>query len=273
MQTIEHWMEWKTLCALDLCREDTRQSLRNFAHSRFRHFAGIYASITNTPDPESLTPDASEAWHRFETHFLSHRTREGKSYKEWLIGRASVHGPPTLNSIQGGAALLMREVVRERLRTEFFHPRFVSLDAPVQTVSGRKSPSLMELLPDIDNAAQAAEQADLVEIAKRDADDAMAALRHRERVALLARELGLSLVHPEVIRAAGCGKSVLCNAFDDALVGLANYVRSRYSREDNETLASLSCLLLEHVRERIFSWGKSDCACAPLLLLVEERVS
>lgn len=264
MQTIDDWIAWKEKCALGLCSAKTQDVLRGFARARFYHFAAIYVGATNTPDAGVLTPEPAEAWHWFETYLRLRNTREGKCYKRWLFARARQAGAPTLDAVQGGATLLMREVVRERLRQEYSRRWMLSLDAPIGRGGSEAAPSLRELLAGDDDPAGDVEERELGRMAQEEADGALDSLDRRERVALLARELGLSLAHPAVVRAARCGRSVLNTAYHRALSGLAGRVQSRHPREHASALGRLTCLVYEAVKERIFLWGKSESACARL---------
>ena len=220
-------------------------------------------------DPRVLTPEPADAWHRFETHLQLHNTREGKSYKKWLFARAG--NAPTLDAVQGGATLLMREVVREYLRREFSGRNMVALDMPLESAEGGQIPSLHELLPsDIDTASDV-ERRDLESLAASAAVTALSTLQRREKVAILAREIGLSLNHPAVSIAAGCRRSVLWTADQEVLVGLVNLVRRLHMQEDRATLARLAVLVYENIRKLIFPWGKSDSACSQLFMIVENQ--
>ena len=113
---LNHWVEWKELCAADLCSDTARQALREFAFLRFRKFAYQYAHRTNTGGTGALVPDAGDAWHLFETHLAVKTTKQGKRYKDWLFDRVRSTKDPPLDVVQGGASLMMRDVVRERHR-------------------------------------------------------------------------------------------------------------------------------------------------------------
>jgi len=268
MHTIEHWTMWKDKCALALCGAEAQSSLRAFAHARFHKFASAFAKATNAPDPNALTPSAAETWHWFETYLRLRNTGEGKSYKHWLFARGGSEEDATLDRVQGGATLLMRDVVRERLRREFSSRKMVSLDAPIGTGHAGDAADLHELLPGYADTAKEVEEKELRSMAVAEADGAIFAMSFRERVALLARELGLSLAHPSVTSAADCGKSVLSTAYHDALQGVATHVKSRFPRDDRTTLALLTVLVFEEVKKSILLWGKSEKACAQLFLLV-----
>jgi hypothetical protein len=270
MQTIEQWGEWKEKCALGLCGEETRRALQAFAHARFQHFAAAYARTTNVGDPSVLTPGAGEAWHWFETHFLLGRAPGGKNFKQWLFAELEAKGYSSQEGVEAGASLLMRDVVRERLRREYSGRHILSLDRAAEDESqGEPAPNLQELLPAPLDTMSDVERRELEELALKDSVSAFDQLNRRECLALLAHELGLSLAHPAVLRAAECGKSVLNTAFSNARIGVAAHVRARHPREDASTMASLTCLVWANVREMILSWGKSENDCAQLCILVE----
>jgi len=268
MAGIGDWTVWKQTCALDLCPPGTQSELRAFARSRFLRYAIAYAHTTNGVDPKALTPEPAEAWHLFETWFRLRNTREGKSYKEWLFARCCPDSPSLLDAVQGGATLLMRDVVRERLARELPKRRQVSLNAPAWE-GDEDAPELQELLPDASDTRREAERRELSGIAAAEALETVSGLNSRERVALLARELGLPLSHPAVVRAADCGKSQLSVAYHTALRNIAEGVRARHPDEENHTLASLSVAVFDATKKQIILWGRSEMACRPLFYMVE----
>ena len=268
-QAAEDWAAWRQKCALDLCPPATQTALRAFAEARFRRYACAYARDTNTPDGRALTPAPREAWHWFETHLRLRNTREGKSYKAWLLSRTEADGHLTLDSIQAGATLLMRDVVREYLRREYSPHMMVPLDAPAETSPDGLSTCLHELLPGPLSTPDDVARKELESLAAAEADSVFGALPRRERVALLARELGVSLAHPAVTEVAACGKSVLATAYRMALQSVASHVRSRHPRDDRETMAALSVRIFEELKVRVLSWGKSENGCARLFSIVE----
>jgi len=265
MPALNQWTNWKTLCALGLCDQDTQAALHGFAYARYRHFAAA-AGLSPMHDLASLTPVPAQAWHWFETYLRLHTNRAGKCYKDWLFARCGGEGGLSIDAIQGGASLLMRDVVRERIRREFPGKMMVAFDAPFPGVAGARLPGLDELLADTGcpDAAETVARRELGTMAAAEAQAAMASMNHRQRVALLARELGYSLVHAEVLAVAGCGKSVLNTAYHDALLGVAGHVRSRYPREAQSTLASLAILVFDRIRQLVTEWGKSELRCTRL---------
>lgn len=96
--------------------------------------------------PHRFASDAEDGWHRFETHLLLKNTRGGKRYKDWLFARAEHVEWHPWDAIQGGATLLLRDVVREYLRREHAPDRVTSLHRPVGMV-GDSNVTLEELLP------------------------------------------------------------------------------------------------------------------------------
>ena len=271
LPTLDHWVTWKQKCALALCPYDTQSELQSFARSRYHRYTSAYAHMTNTPDASTLTPAAPEAWHWFETYLRLHNSHQGKSFKEWLFARAAAGGAPSLDDVQSGASLLMRDVVRERLRHEFSGRNVRALDAPLLTERGHSAPSLLELLPGTLDTAFDVERRELEAIADAEAGTALAALAERERLVLLARELGLAVSHATVITLAGCGKSRLLELYHSALWTLAEHVRTKYPGEDGSTLALLTTLVFERVRPLILLWGKAEIRCARLFMIVEQR--
>ncbi len=260
---------WKEKCALDLCPPEIQSALQHFAHSRFFRFAAAYCQTTNTHDPNALTPCAAEAWHWFETYLQLRKTREGKVYKEWLFARkVSQDGTTGLDVIQGGATVLMRDVVRERLRREFSSRTFSALDAPIN-VGGGNQVTLHDLLPETDGMQDAVEQRELESMAELESKAFLASINRRERIAFLAHELGLSLANPTVTTLAGCGKSVLSTAFNGVLHGVAGQIRSRHPMEDKTTLINLTIASFDHLKKDIMKWGKSEKTCSQLFILVE----
>jgi hypothetical protein len=271
LQTLEHWITWKEKCAAALCPPETRLELENFAHVRFRRFAAACAHATNVHDANALTPTAGEALHCFEAYLQLRNSREGKVYKEWLFNRASVAGAPTLDSIQGGASVLMRDVVREQLRREFSSEWMTALDAPIGVGIGGSEMTLFDLLPDSGDTRTDVERREMESIAASDAGEFLTVMGHRERVALLARVLGLSLAHKAVTTLAGCGKSVLFDIYNNTLQKLARHIRSAHPREDRSTLASLTAMAFDRLKELILEWKDSEKACAQLSLLIEQE--
>jgi hypothetical protein len=256
MPELKDWMLWKQHCAAEACPPATRAVLQAFGHSRFHRYAAAYAHTTNVPEAHVLTPSPAEAWHLFESWTRLRNTRSGKAYKAWLLARPA-GGESALASIESGASLLMRDVVREYLRREFPSAHIAAV-TPTHPGGDVTVPSLDELLPDPDDPRARLVARDLERIAYTRVGPAFAALTPRERTALLARELNLSLAHPLVTTAAGCGKSALFKLYPAALAKIADQARLACPGEPPHILGRLAILIFDAVRDTIFSWGHAE---------------
>lgn len=253
---------------MSLCPAPVRETMQAFVHGCFMKYADRLKGGVNGPGVFQLTPPPPDAWHRFESHLRLHNTREGKRYKEWLLARRDLDEKWGLESICAGASLIIRDVVREYLRHEYSTSAVQSLDAPVRTTDGGIGVTMEALLPDAGDTQRDVESRELARIAEAECAHVFGKLNRRERVALLARELGLALSHPVAAKVAGCGRSVLTTAYREALVGLTDHIRSRFPREDGPTQAELAIGLFSQIRKRIILWGKSEMSCAPLFTVV-----
>ena len=267
MPPTAHWLEWKKTCALGLCSPVAQAALRAFVHARFLRYTSFYAESIDAGNSSATSPDAREAWQWFESYFELQRTRAGKSYKEWLFSRASDVLGPTTGDIESGVSLLLRNVVRSRLREDYSSPRMLSLDANIVPPSQGAAVSLGELLPDDFDTADEVERRELERMADALAAAAATSLSHRERIALLGRELGLSLANPQVVQAAECGKTALAEAYQTALRAVASYVADAYPRETRAYLAALAVSVFAAVRRRIVSWARAEKSLSGLLTI------
>ncbi len=265
MAQINDWELWRMNCALDLCPADVRERLRGFAWARFARYARACARDTNS-HVNALIPDARAAFHLFETHTRLNATRAGKSYKEWLFARAQNGASGYLDVIQGGASVLLRSVVREYVRREFSAEFMQSLD---QSPAGGNTPSLSELLPAPDAQGAAFEHRELERLAQTATPAILAQLTRRERIAILARELGLALAEPVVLRTAECRKSVLHSAYHQALRKVADHVRAAFASESRQTLIELAALGWAETKTAILAWGRSESALSHLFNMAE----
>ena len=267
------WIEWKRLCALGLCNEQTRKTLQDFAGSRFRTYARRCAGMTSAGRHNGRAPavEAREAWHLFETRLVTSTTAAGKRYKDWLFARTECSADHPLDVIQGGASLIMRDVVREHLRREYSPANSVSTSEPLWAGEGAVL-TIEDLLPGgWDPAAEAADR-ECGRLARERAAGEFSDAARRERVGLAARSLGLSLAHPAVERAAGCRKSVLSAALRALVERVAARVRADFGTDDPRTLLTLSLLTLSEMKIKAVEWARSERTCARLFNLVEDAV-
>lgn len=261
------WIEWKQRCALDLCSAAARTALRSFAGARCQNFA---RKCRETGRADGAAPPllaAADAWHLLETHLVVKTDAAGKRYKDWLFARvAGRAGQAALDAIQGGATLIMRDVVREHLRREYSPREFTSLNAPLS--DGDVPLTLEDILPGGADPADEAGQREIERLAGEHASGFFREMSRRERVALLARELGLSLAHPAVARAAGCGKSMLCAAFRESVTRVAARLLADYGREDLPGVRVLTVRVLDRLTKAVLDWAAiSENACAHLFSL------
>ena len=259
----EHWQEWYRKCALASCEEETRAALHRFADARWRRYAAVCAGKLYPEGNRFAVPPPADSWHDFETMVRLRHTRRGKAYKHWLFARMPPQsGRQALDAIQGGASLIMRDVVRERFRREMPRQRTVSLHAPPPGAPVG-TPPLQELLPAPVQALDEVQQRDLNALAVSTAAWVChQVLSRRSRIAMLAREWGIPPTDPAVLKAAGCGKSVLCTAYHEALQSIAETVNTRFRRDDRSTRAALAVATLRALKPELVSWAKSEALMA-----------
>lgn len=257
------WLQWHARCALARCDAEPAGILRHFAWTRsvsLIHRLGTLA--------EGLAvPAAREAWHLFEVHLVTGRTREGKRYKEWLFARsAGQTGPARLDTIQGGATLILRDVVRETIRREVRPFGTCSIDAPIHGTEGL---TLADLVAGGSSPADDAAAREIEVLAQRTAERIFGTASRRVRIGLCLRELGLSLDGPAVERAAGCGKSSLHSAVRIFTTGLAVAVCHAHPSETPDTAHAIAARAMQILRERAREWGRLEKSLARFFLQVE----
>jgi hypothetical protein len=264
---LDSWREWRTTCALAACSDAARCELSAFAVSRFRRMLRQCARTCRADGSLPQMPTPAEVCHLFETYFLVRGTSGGKRYKDWLFGRVAPGDADPANAVHGGAALIVREAVREYVRRETPPDNVVSLDAPLG--GDTEGLTLADLLPAAPDPRNDLEGREYDRLSRRHAEDIFGGMTLRERIAVLAKSLGVSLAHREVARAAGCRKSVLSAAFQQFVACAAEGVRRLHAAEDVEALRALTALTFHHVRDFVVSWAGTNKACASLLMLGE----
>jgi len=212
-----------------------------------------------------------DPWHLFESHAAATSTREGKRYKDWIFSRTEQASDPPAGVIEAGGSLILRSVVREHLRTEFLSRDVVSLNTPVKGGDG-ESLTLEDLLPGSPDPADEVAAREYAALAGKHARHAFDDMPWRERVALLAKHMGLSLSCDRVLKAAGCGKSVLSVTYRESVQRIGLDLRARYPQDDEASVLALAMMTMDHLKKRIFSWGKSEKGCSDLFHRVEGTV-
>ena len=264
---LSDWSTWRERCALSRCDEPVRDRLRAFVARRFRRYVTRCAHVGTRP---AFAPhvNASEAWHRFESHLVVRRTRKGKRYKDWLLQRAALQGGTPIQGVESGACLIVRTVARDVLAAEYASSGHVSLDAAVCDDYGR--PLVMkDLLQGGDLPSDRAAHREAERLARRAAAPLFDALVRRERIALFSKAAGLPLAEPRVTRAAGCGKSSLHRAYQALVNRLASRVRADFAGEDAESAYTLALLTLNRMKELALDWGRTEAVCADLFAVAE----
>lgn len=246
---IAHWIEWKRTCALDRCSAEARAALCDFAGARFGRNLRRYMHMTNHRDPKSIGISSRDAWHLMETHFTARNNRAGKRYKDWLFARTAGHRSDTLKAIESGAALLMRDVTREYLRKEVSRAGIVSLDE-----SRDETPSIDELLPrEVDPASEVALR-EYERLATIHAAELFEQAERRQKAALYAGELGISLSDADITRLAGCGTTALRKANARFMKTTAGFLKRTYSGDDADSLVRLALMTINTARKLAVEW-------------------
>ena len=261
-EALDPWVEWKRLCALGRCTAPTQTTLRDFVTRRFSGLVQRYHFQTNVPGSAALTLLPTDPWHLLETHLTINQTGSGKRYKDWLFAWAAQHHRGGVAAIENGVCLLLRDVVREYLRREFFPARVLSLSQPLAGTDGEHC--LEDLLPGQLDPAAEIERREFERQAQARAQIAWPELSPRERVALLAKDLGLSLAHPLVLEITGCGKSMVNQAYRELVRRLATRLSVDYADDDRAAIVTLTIMTLHELHHLSREWGKSENQCRPL---------
>ncbi len=258
-EALAAWAEWYALCAIARCGDRARAHLHRFAASRAASCLGRAGR-----DVRALgSPTPADLWHRFETHLVTDRTRARQPYKEWLFARAtSLSGTARLDAIQGGATLILRDVLREWVRREGPSPSAVSLDDPVP---GHEDLHYRDLVVGEDPREELAVR-DEDEAARRLAAEAFGTAPRHTRVALCLRALGRPLFGPFAERLAGCGHTKLAGSVRRFIADLAETALRRHPREEAFAIAARAPAW---VRRFALEWGRAEISMAPAFLNAE----
>jgi len=267
---LAHWCEWKAACALDLCGEPARAHLRAFAKVRFDRCMRRYRGRGGFGYAGAAAVDGGRAWHLLETHLVVRENRRGKRYKDWLFARAELGDGNRPAALESGASLLMRDVVRQYLRSECARAGAVSLDR-LLTDTGEKPLTWHDLLPGSTNPADEAAYREYDALARQLAEELVPAATRRERVALLAKSVGLSLAATMAMKAAECGHSALHEAYHAFVRRLAATIRERYAGEDQAALRLLCVLTLDHAGKSAKMCSAAENCCSEILMYDEGR--
>lgn len=266
----QNWLEWQSQCALALCSTGTQAVLRQFAHRRFRYYVRKYLYRTNLKTPTAVSIEEPQSWHLFESHLRLKTTRQGKAYKKWLISRAHCKQEEmVIPSMESGASLIIRNVVREFLRKELSPRKSISLSRPLRDDLDQPM-TMADLLHGKANPANEVEMLEYSELAGTHAGEAFDDMKMRERIALFCRSMGISLTNHVVCEIAGCQKSSLSNAYREAIIRIAANLQRKYKEEDVESVKTLTLMTVQIVKEKVIAWAKLEKACTGLFKVVEQ---
>ena len=245
------WGQWRARCALAKCDPHPAAVLCRFAGSRT---AGILRRLG--PAAGLSVPEDRDAWHLFEVHMVTGRTRQGKRFKEWLFARAlGQEGAARVDTLQGGATLIIRSVIREWIRREAPVAGWMSLDAPLPGTDGL---NLADLVPSGASPADMAAEADIEILARQVAHRHMNTISRRVCVGLCLRALGFPLDGAAAERAAGCSKTTLHSAVRQFINALAADVLARYRSEAPGTGHAIARRAVQIVREKVVARSRQE---------------
>ena len=267
--SLEAWREWHRECALDLSSERTRDALCKFASHRFKNWAAKYIRKTNAGHVSNIGVSARQAWHLFESHVTVKQTREGKAYKKWLFARCRCSTENELDVVQGGASLIMRDVVRDYLVAEFSSSETVSIATNVGHSDGTPL-TIGDLLPGEPDPSHTIALREISGSARHHAGSLFDEMNRRERIALLAKQARISLAHPVVLDAAGCGKSALNEAYGKLQRRVHGRLTADDSQAESRSTLALATLCLGALIDLLSTWSAADEECTGLLELIKE---
>jgi len=250
--TEEAWHEWKQVCAADLCSSDTSAQLQRFGAAKFRAYLKKYASSIGRVEQSMPMAASADAWHLFETFSRIANNRQGKRYKDWLFSRIGQGGENPLDVLEGGATLMMRDVVREYLRREHSPSFICSLNSPVVR-SRHGDVTLEDLLPDKLDPQQTMAELEWRQLARDRAADYSPRLSSHERIVLWARAHGLPLNDARLQMWTRRSARVLFQSYRDAVVRLGKWIKQQLPGESPSTLLFVSRLILDELAEIIAS--------------------
>lgn len=152
----------------------------------------------------------------------------------------------------------MRDVAREHLRREYAPSNMISLNSPVSGLDERTDLTLEDLLPGTIDPRDEVATREFKHLATRHAQEFFVEMNQREKIAFLAKDLGISLAHREMEKAAGCRKSVLSQAYRDFILNIAGRIKKYYSTEDSDAVKMLTLMTLNEVKEMVRTWAGSS---------------
>jgi hypothetical protein len=279
---LEPWLEWKEACTIDKCKtEEHVEYLKRFGFHRFCKNIEIINTKQCRQKSSSLSlpayqhkDDAEDGstklfwWNLLEAKMIAGANKGGKLYKDWLFDRLNILKGTQVAIIESGASVLMRDVVRKHVCEEYCGKLEQSLDVPL----GDDASFSMKDVYYVVHVYNACARWLIDEIIIRDyerlggeiASPYFKSMSNRERVAVLASALDVSLANPEVCRMAGCQHAMVYAALHKCQKNITSIIADKYPEEDKESVRFLNYYSLLALSELCVEWGKSEKKCLPL---------
>jgi hypothetical protein len=179
------------------------------------------------------------------------RTRAGKAYKEWIFARATGDVRQQLPAIEGGASLILRDVVREHLRSEYAPACVRSMDQPFEGTDGHPL-TLGDLLPSAGEDPSAATVCrEMDRLAAETVAAVLPTLSARERRILRAQAGGIFLEDRTVLRQCGCRRSALYRSARMLTERVAARLSAALPGEPREALVQIGAATMEGLRRAV----------------------
>lgn len=273
--TFENWVEWKEKCDVRRCGPETQANLLTYIGKRAQHILNKAAHAT-----ERLPPDKRELsgwywWAIFDDFYARREAKTRKRIKDWLFQNAASDASSPADAMERQVcALFGRDVIREYVRECCSPTRELTvLDVPQwrDDPTGDTRKDVLTLGEDETRDAVAANEAR--QMVADYADRVFQGMDRRERVAVAATSLNLPHSAPEVERAAGCKKSVLCAAYKALFQQVVERLRCDLAGEQSETLARIGFYVFEILKEKAYEWARQEGCCAGLLKLAGDRTT
>ncbi len=287
-----HLDEWFRACTIEKCSDDAADALANKAQIYFSLSLDKVGRPLENPDWRrgktlSAQGKSSVCWHLLELRLNTGTHRNGKHYKNWLFDYSHHVKNETarLSSLKSGLKYTLQATVRDYcaglIGQQEKEQRYgvYSFDEPCkegaeQDHSYRKMAEALLDTTSIENTEKRFRTTEINELA----DAILNELSERQCVVLMVKccEVNrpdaqkISLDHPAVLKAAGCGKSQLYaarNKLDDFLLKKMNeHLNEKCLLNNCERLGAVSLALADQLFFKI----KSEKRYAPLLTYLEE---
>ena len=275
---LSSWLEWKSVCALELCAAPTQDQLAAFGMP-------ILTNLFKEIDPDlNLVPglwqqgspgsqSSREKWQVFETYMYASPKKTGKRWKDWLFEKAASSPDETAVVLEKLVCCCMRTAVRDfctkegRAKERFQKHIFVSKDAPL-TLGEKGRATIEETIGYWLTPAVEAEFAELKELAHTLARSRFDSMPLEARVAVLATVLEISLALPEVELAAKCRKTKLYKIVKQLEQGIRKDLENEFREDDPETLEALAQLVFQKIGDFCTDKLRSEKSCSPLFTIM-----